>query len=286
MRQRKKNNAVPDLKRHSIDVFKEFGIHNHLDTGNIYPNKTDPDTVEIYYLDKGKQEYILNDRTYEIFGGDIFIVFPDETHGVVKIPKGKNILYKMVLKRPREEKRYAGLNYTEAAKIFSRLSHLPQRLFKSSPEFKNLLRRIINIRFSDQDPLIKIELNNLMVALVLNIIYENEKATSRKRNERISGIIDYIEQNLFDTLDLDVLAGKCNLSLSRFKHLFKEEVGIPPSEFIIRKKMEKAQELLNENKLPIKEIAYDLGFSSPAYFSTVFKQYNGHPPTSQKKKSK
>ena len=49
--------------------------------------------------------------------------------------------------------------------------------------------------------------------------------------------------------------------------------------------MEKAQEMMKEGKFSIKDIAYDLGFSSPAYFSTVFKQYNGYSPTSYKKKS-
>lgn len=49
--------------------------------------------------------------------------------------------------------------------------------------------------------------------------------------------------------------------------------------------MEKAQEMMKEDKFSIKDIAYNLGFSSPAYFSTVFKQYNGYSPTSYKKKS-
>ena len=132
----------------------------------------------------------------------------------------------------------------------------------------------------------KIELNNLLVSFLLHIIHSGEKKQTRVYSERITEIIQYIDDNLFDTLDLEDLADKCNLSVSRFKHLFKEETGIPPAEYIIRKKVEKAQELIEKQEQSIKDIAYDLGFSSPAYFSTVFKQYNGYSPTSLKVKKK
>ena len=271
MRSKDISRLILDMKKHGIDVFDEFGRYNYVNTH--------PGMIEICYLAKGNQEYFVGDKTFKLYGGDIFITFPDEIHGTGDTPEKKGILYWLVLKRPEEKKDYLGLSYQDACSLFSKLLQLPERQFKGNTECERLLKRIIHLYFSNRDALTKMELNNLLVSFLLHIIRTGEHTHTRSYSKRITKTIDYIEENLFEIIDLEILADKCNLSLSRFKHLFKEETGIPPSEYIIRKKVEKAQILLEEQDLPIKNIAYDLGFSSPAYFSTVFKQYNGYSPT-------
>lgn len=287
MRNREVSRLILDMKKHGIDIFDEFGRYNYINTQARLPTHIHPNMIEICYLAKGSQEYFVGDNTFKIYGGDIFIAFPDEIHGTGDVPEEKGILYWMVLKRPEQEKDYLGLKYQDALELFSRLLELPKRLFKGGSTCERVLLKIIHIYFHDEDTLTKMELNNLIISLLLHIIHAGEKSSSeRAYSKRITKIIHHIDENIFDTMNLEVLADKCNLSLSRFKHLFKEETGIPPSEYIIRKKIEKAQKMIEEKKLTIKDIAYDLGFSSPAYFSTVFKQYNGYSPTIYKKKKK
>ncbi len=285
MRNREISRLILDMKKHGIEVFDEFGRYNYVNTQTILPTHTHSDMIEICYLAKGSQEYFVGNNTFRLYGGDIFIAFPNEIHGTGEVPEEKGVLYWMVLKRPEKEKDYLGLNYPDAFKLFSRLLQLPKRLFKGGSECERLLQKIIQIYFQNKDPLSKMELNNLLVSLLLHIIHAGEKSSGRAYSDRITKIIHYIDENLFEMLDLEFLADKCNLSVSRFKHLFKEETGIPPSEYIIRKKIEKAHEMMEDSKFSIKDIAYDLGFSSPAYFSTVFKQYNGYSPTFYKKKN-
>lgn len=275
-----------DMKRHGIDVFDEFGRYNYVNAQTTLPTHTHPGMIEICYLAKGSQEYFVGEDTFKLYGGDVFVSFPDEVHGTGNVPEEKGTLYWMVLKHPEKGKEYLGLNCSDAEELFNRLLQLPNRLFKGSIECERLLHRIIQTYFYSQDTLTKMELNNLLISFLLHVIRAGEKNQTRIYSERISEIIHYIDDNLFDILDLEDLADKCNLSVSRFKHLFKEETGIPPAEYIIRQKVEKAQVLIEEQKLSIKNIAYDLGFSSPAYFSTVFKQYNGYSPTSHTKTTK
>lgn len=285
MRNREVSRLILDMKRHGIDVFDEIGRYNYVNTQTILPAHIHPDMIEICYLAKGSQEYFVGDKTFRLYGGDIFITFPDEFHGTGDVPEEKGILYWMVLKRPEPDNSYLGLNYPDAYELFSRLQQLPERLFKGGSECERLLQKIIRTYFRNKEPLTKLELNNLIVSFFLHTIHAGEKTLNRTYSERITKIIHYINENLFEILDLESLADKCNLSLSRFKHLFKEETGIPPSEYIIRRKIEKAQEMMEEQKFSIKDIAYDLGFSSPAYFSTVFRQYNGYSPTSYIRKT-
>lgn len=286
MRNRETSRLILNMKRHGIDIFDEFGRYNYINTQTILPTHIHPDMIEICYLAKGSQEYFVDDSFFRLYGGDVFIAFPNEIHGTGDVPEEKGVLYWMVLKRPEEGKDYLGLNFPDANELFSRLLQLPKRLFKGGSECERLLQKIICIYFQNKDSLTQMELNNLLVSFLLHIVHAGERTTNRTYSDRITQIIRYIEENLFEILDLEFLADKCNLSVSRFKHLFKEETGIPPSEYIIRRKMEKAQEMMEDSKFSIKDIAYDLGFSSPAYFSTVFKQYNGYSPTSYKKKGK
>lgn len=281
MKDKNISRLILNMERHGIDVFDEFGRYNYINTQTILPTHTHPDMIEICYLAKGQQEYFVGDDIFKMYGGDLFITFPDEVHGSGTEEKG--VLYWMVLKRPVEGKEYLGLNYPDACDLYGRLLQLPQRLFKGDSECERLLQKVIYIYFQNKEPLTKIELNNLLVSFLLHVIHAGEKASSRVYSERIAKIVRYIDENLFETLDLELLANKCNLSESRFKHLFKEETGMPPSEYITRKKVEKAQAMMEDPDFSVKDIAYDLGFSSPAYFSTVFRQYVGDSPTAYKK---
>lgn len=286
MRDKDNSRLILDMRKHEIDVFHEFGRYNYVNVQTVLLPHTHPDMLEICYLAKGSQEYFVNENAFKLYGGDVFISFPNEVHGTGNAPEEKGLLYWMILKQPEEGKEYLGLHFSEAKVLFNRLLLLPTRLFRGNIECERLLQSIIRTYFQNRDVLTKIELNNLLVSFLLHIIHSGEKKQTRVYSERITEIIQYIDDNLFDTLDLEDLADKCNLSVSRFKHLFKEETGIPPAEYIIRKKVEKAQELIEKQEQSIKDIAYDLGFSSPAYFSTVFKQYNGYSPTSLKVKKK
>lgn len=245
MRSKEVSRLILDMKKHGIDAFDEFGRYNYVNTQTKLPTHTHPDMIEICYLAKGTQEYFIDNKTFLLYGGDLFITFPDEIHGT---------------------------------------GDAPERKFKGNMECERLLKKIIHLYFSSRDTLTKMELNNLLVSFLLHVIRTGENTYTRSYSKRITKTINYIEDNLFEAIDLENLAGKCNLSLSRFKHLFKEETGIPPAEYIIRKKSERARMLLQEQGFSIKDIAYDLGFSSPAYFSTVFRQYNGHSSTEYQKK--
>lgn len=276
---------ILDMHKFDIHVFDEFGLYNYVNAQTILPSHTHSNMIEICYLSKGCQQYFVGNNTYKMYGGDIFMTFPNEIHGTGEIPEEKGMLYWMVLKTPEEGRRYLGLSYPEANELYRRLLHIPSHLFKGNTDCDRLLQRIFNVYFSRNDLLSKTELNNHLVALLLNIIRCGEAEYNRQYSEDIAKTIRYIENLLFENFDLEELAGKINLSLSRFKHKFKEETGIPPAEFILRRKIDKACRLIEENKSSIKDIAYDLGFSSPAYFSTVFKQYNGISPTSYKTKN-
>ena len=91
-------------------------------------------------------------------------------------------------------------------------------------------------------------------------------------------VIEYIDDHLLDGLSIERLADLINLSTSRFKHRFKKEVGIPPGEFIARKKVAFAKDHYRQYT-SIQSLAFSLGFSSSNYFASVFKKFTGSTPS-------
>jgi signal transduction histidine kinase/AraC-like DNA-binding protein len=102
----------------------------------------------------------------------------------------------------------------------------------------------------------------------------------------ITKFVDYIEQN-YARQDFQVadLSQEFGLSRSQLYRKVNALLGETISDYIQNVRLKKAEELLWENKLTVAEIAYQVGYSSPDYFSTVFKsKYNVAP--SQFKKNK
>ncbi|WP_196885368.1 helix-turn-helix domain-containing protein [Aureivirga sp. CE67] len=79
-----------------------------------------------------------------------------------------------------------------------------------------------------------------------------------------------IQNNLYANLSLDELATLCHLSVSSFKRKFKEVFNDSPKQYILKKKVEKAAELLHNKELRISDVAFDVGFDSLATFNRNF----------------
>jgi len=79
-------------------------------------------------------------------------------------------------------------------------------------------------------------------------------------------------------VDFNEIATKLNFSLRSFERFVKKTQNTTPVRYVLNKRLEKAYVLLNENLLSIKNIAYQVGFSSITYFNKCFKMAYGIPP--------
>lgn len=89
---------------------------------------------------------------------------------------------------------------------------------------------------------------------------------------RIQQVLNYICEHLQDLLTIDILAEQCDLSTSRFAHLFTETVSLTPMKFIESMRITKARQLLEMTQNSIAEIAEQTGFSSVVYFTARFSE--------------
>ncbi len=104
-------------------------------------------------------------------------------------------------------------------------------------------------------------------------------------SKEIKDTLDYINENLCEDLSLDFLANRVFLSNYYLSRLFKKEVGVTLSSYILHKKIELAKKLLLETDKNIIEISTILNFKEQTYFCKVFKNNIGISPTEFRKKS-
>ena len=118
----------------------------------------------------------------------------------------------------------------------------------------------------------------MMSAAMTNI--KPEEQLSESDTEFIKQVDDYIKGNLNSTdFSIDSLSASLGMSRSVFYRRLKSVVGQTPSEYINELKLQRAASLLKkEPQKTLSAIAYDCGFSSPQYFSNVFrKRYHMTP---------
>lgn len=85
----------------------------------------------------------------------------------------------------------------------------------------------------------------------------------------------YIEQHLAEVLDTDQLCEALDIGRTKLYEIFKSELGMGVSQYILRRRMHRAKNLLRTTELPIKQIADMVGFADYNYFGRVFKKTYG-----------
>ena len=96
---------------------------------------------------------------------------------------------------------------------------------------------------------------------------------------RIEQTIAYMLQHLDKPLQVATLAEQANISPSHFFALFKRRIGSAPIDYFTRLRMQRACRLLECTSFSVKEVASELGYDDPFYFSRVFKSVNRVAPS-------
>jgi AraC-like DNA-binding protein len=103
--------------------------------------------------------------------------------------------------------------------------------------------------------------------------------------ERLLPILKYVHDHMERDFTVNELASLASLHPNYFIRMFKEQIGVPPIQYIVRSKMDKAKELLLRTSLNVGEVAARVGFQDMSHFSKQFKKIAGVSPSEFRKQN-
>ena len=266
-----------DLTQFGLPEIPVLGIHDETRARpGLHPH-AHPGTMEICYLTRGERIYHVNRHDYPFRGNEVFVTYPGEVHGSGRHPHGKGRLYWLQVRLPPRPAPFLTLAGSNAWPLVRRLQRLPHRRFLGDRRLQTLFEEMIELVLNDKSDLARLEISTRLIQWLLLVVRCAEAESERRVTPDIRRVLDSIDATLDQAIRVDALAEMAQLSTSRFKVKFKEQVGLPPAEYAIRRKVERAREWLKQGK-SVTDVAFDLGFSTSQYFATTFKRITNQRP--------
>ncbi len=190
-----------------------------------------------------------------------------------------------------EKMGYFWLHFTgfHARRILSSLGIKTSRIYKTDAsdanlsalytDFERLFAEMANRRFGFDDACSGI-LKEILVSIARNINSEGAK------DERILNTVVYMHRHFRENTPLEKLAAMENLSISRYRDVFKSQTGFSPTDYRTMLRLRHACELLLQTDCTMVEIALECGYTDVYYFLRIFKSKHGVTPSEYRERER
>ncbi len=248
------------------------------------------DFIEIIYVTNGTGEETINDRTYHVGRGDLLFINYGSTHAFREI---ENFAFINICFKPEvmgegiitPENAFAVLQLTAFDEIRRESDEdgIVSFFGDERDEIEHILRTMLR-EYTEEKHSWRVVLKSYMNILICRILRKLTDTGSKEEEGRMwEDLSNYIDSNLESDLTLSALAGKCFYNPSYFSRAFKKKFNMPLSEYLNRKKIERAMALY-DCKRSDDEIAQAVGFSYKSSFYRVFQRVTGMSFAQYKKK--
>ena len=235
--------------------------------------------IEVILPQRGVSTYRLPDRVYNVEPGQILVVPSGCPHELTE---------------PQETLRYLLLfepNPFMSLRDMPSISDLMQNPIYLSEDTElrrqvnELLMQVVNFYF-EKEPMWNSRCYSylLQVYALLGKNYLNSKAPQSAASHSIdaeimNSTLTYINQRYMDDITLEDVASFAGFSKYYFSRIFKQFSGSSYSEYLTRKRLNVATDLLVRTNQPIREIAEQSGFGSVATFNRIFREHKNCTPS-------
>lgn len=271
-------------QRYTLDPAKENEIRANTKLLNVSSAKYSGDWhsvphahsyAELFYIVGGDGQFRIEDRLYPVCANQLVIVNPNvihtevsyEAHPLEYIVLGIEGLELAVAEGA--DSRFCILDYRGDGDILSCMRHILRETEARQAGFEAVCRAYMEI---------------LVVRLIRSTGFSVASAAAGASGSRkCTAIRHYIDTHYKEPVDLDTLAKEAHVSKYYVAHAFKQEYGISPINYLIRRRIDESRHLLRETDLSLSQIARVLGFSSASYFSQSFRRTEGVTPREYRK---
>lgn len=223
-----------------------------------------------HYVLDGKVEFVFNHERIILGKGDMFCLFPNVVY---------QYQYHALADKPL---RLLWLSFDgeQAITLINRAG-----LMKTSPYLKQVMTKELHHALKQlfvppaEGFKRQLELHSLLLRIFSCMMPPDEIANPLSDStEWIHKSIEYMKTHYMDRITVQDVAAYISVHRSYFSKVFTQQVGVTPTRYLIRLKMEKAAELLRSSAFTINEVSLLLGFSDQYAFNRAFHKFHGLPP--------
>ncbi|MGG1633916.1 helix-turn-helix transcriptional regulator [Paenibacillus sp. NRS-1760] len=265
-----------------IDQLAEHLAHTPFQVQGVYRYARNPGVPHADYTDSfpgfvfpltGKIQFQFNDTPYIFSPGKV-------VHGAAKMKLGQKVFgetdweYILVLYRicnsELEESSFSHQHFELLTGQSPRLNELIMRLWRVYNQRGGISKFQTEMLFRD-----------VLNEALLCVDNRQNSCESHTLFERVS---HYIQEYYYQSLTIASLAEQNNVNRNRLSYVFRRHAGMGPAQYLLKYRINMAQEMLFTSDAPVQQIAETVGFADPFYFSRVFKKQIGIAPTEYREK--
>lgn len=223
----------------------------------------------IHCIVSGHGTFTSRGKQYRLAAGDGFVVVPEH---IVSYAADRDDPWEYC---------WVGFNGSDAKRLMEQTGLLGREpvFHCGDRKLEKLLADICDLTGSDPGSETRMESALLMFLAELMDRFGKPAVPRGNGYEYVQKAIKYIDYNYSMNISIGDVAASVGISRSHLYRLFVQHISIPPNEYLVRYRVNKAAALLETGKLTVGETAYSTGFSDQLYFSRVFKKYMGMPPS-------
>ncbi|UYK99641.1 helix-turn-helix transcriptional regulator [Pantoea stewartii] len=162
---------------------------------------------------------------------------------------------------------------------------LDEKIFASDDTITALYRQFL-LSCDWQQPANQLMLSTASTLLLTHLI-QHYSCVQWRLPSVTGGLAPYVLRNTLAFIDahlalpltLNVLASQASLSEYHFARMFRQSLGVAPHQYVMKRRMENARQMIVSTSLSLTEIALENGFNSLSHFSNRFKQVTGSTPS-------
>ena len=243
---------------------------------------------EIAIVLKGSGINVVDNNSYPIMRGDVFVIHGNQIHKIIK-PKNltlANIIYeRKYFERIRKDfNNLPGFNALfiyepqyRKNQFFKAKLHLKSNQIEKVSKFFELMIAEQTAHSAGSKQVIESVFTQLIVTLCRNYSQSNNPGT--KGMIKISLIIDYIEKHFAKQITIATLCNQINMPSATFRRTFKIITGSSPIDYLIHHRIEKAAEMMRKKpSLHVIDVCMSSGFENTGHFAQKFREITGATP--------
>lgn len=243
---------------------------------------------EAHFVVDGCMGFHARGQDFEVIGGMVFLTMPGEVHCGIDTTLQPAEWYWVHLHLPTTQP-LPGLTAAETKGLADAFAGATKCLFAGSDQLRDCFSRLLvehRNRMEHSHLIARALLHELMVLLIRDHDRAAKDSQAASLSQEVRLAIAWLDENMGQPLSMPELAASSGLSHSHFRQRFHKETGFTPSDYLTRRRVSRAKQLLRGNRLSITEIAFQLGFQSSTYFAAVFRKLTGTSPSEYREHSR